>query len=177
MPMAKDKLVLGAAGKTHADAMTLDIDKRHNPDVVWDLNRTPWPFTDSQFRHITCHHVLEHLQELDSILKELHRICSPEGTIYIEVPHFSSWMANDPPHKLRFSYFSLNAYLADGKSWILSEVKFRLLERRVTFHRAFRRYGLHRLWNRFPMAYERFWTYIMPAEHLIYRLQPIKKTA
>lgn len=172
--MQKTKLVLGAAGKSHPDALTLDIEPSHHPDVVWDLNRLPWPFKNSQFSEITCHHVLEHLQDLTTAMAELHRICRPEGEIYIEVPHYSSWMANDPAHKMRFSYFSLNGYIEKSEHWLVSGAKFRLLDRKITFHRAFRRYFFHRLWNRFPLAYERFWTYILPAEHLIFRIQPLK---
>ncbi len=84
-------------------------------------------------------------------------------------------MANDPEHKLRFSYFSLDAYCrGQQKSWLLVDFGFELLERRLTFHRAFRRYFFHRLWNTCPLAYERFWTYLMPAEHLRFVLKPLK---
>ncbi len=173
--MEKTKLVLGAAGKSHPDAITVDIDARHEPDVVFDLNQTPWPFRDDQFREVVCHHVLEHLIDLPPVMRELHRVCHPQGYVYIEVPHFSSWMSNAPEHKLKFSYYSLDAYLAGkGQNWLVTDYKFRLLERRLTFHRAFRRYFFHRLWNRFPLTYERFWVYLMPAEHLVFRLQPLK---
>lgn len=173
--MNKTKLIIGAAGKPASDAVTLDINPAHHPDVVCDLNTTPWPFATNQFQEIICHHVLEHLDGLDSAMKELHRICSPEGVIYIEVPHFSSYMANSPEHKLRFSFFSLDSYLASGtKSWHITDFKFMLVERKITFHRAYRRYFLHKLFNRSPLSYERFWTYIFPAEHLIFKIQPVK---
>jgi predicted SAM-dependent methyltransferase len=173
--MEKTKLILGFAGKKDDTAVTVDIDPRHQPDCVHDLNMVPWPFEDNQFASIFCHHVLEHLLDLSLVMKELHRICRREGTITIEIPHYSSWMANDPEHKLRFSFFSFNAYINDQPhDWHLTDFKFRLLEREITFHKVYRRYGLHRLWNRFPLTYERFWTYIMPAEHLILKLQPLK---
>ncbi|MGE5279809.1 MAG: class I SAM-dependent methyltransferase [Deltaproteobacteria bacterium] len=173
--MTKDKLVLGAAGKGHPDAVTLDVSTRHKPDVVHDLDVFPWPFEDGRFGEIVCHHVIEHLSGLTPALRELHRICRPGGRITIEVPHFSSWMANDPEHKMRFSYFALDPYfLGHRKNWLLVDFSFDLLERRLTFHRAFRRYFFHRLWNRCPLAYERFWTYLMPAEHLIFVLSPVK---
>lgn len=170
------KLVIGAAGKKDPAAITLDIDPRHHPDVLHDLNKTPWPFKDDRFETIICHHVLEHLCDLPPVMRELHRICGPRGFIYIETPHYSSWMANSPEHKMRFSYFSLDSYIADKpKNWLNTDFKFALLERRITFHRAYRRYFLQRLWNRFPFAYERFWTYLFPAEHLIFKIRPIKQ--
>lgn len=173
--MKKDKLVLGAAGNPPKDAITVDIDARYHPDVVFDLNSVPWPFEDNQFSSITCHHVIEHLNDLSSVLQELYRVCKPEGRIYIEVPHFSSFCAHNPWHKLQFSYFSLDPYLQEGgRHWMKTDIKFKTHKRVVTFHRAYRRYGLHLLFNRFPRAYERFWTYIFPAENLIFILEPLK---
>ena len=171
----KNKLILGAAGGKSTDAVTLDINPKHNPDVVHDLNKTPWPFKDDQFKNICCHHVLEHLTDIYGPMQELHRICASDGQIYIELPHYSCWQANTPHHKLRFSYFALDGYLrTEGTKWLATERKFEVLERKITFHRAYRRYFLHRIFNRFPLQYERFWTYIIPAEHLIFRIRAVK---
>jgi predicted SAM-dependent methyltransferase len=61
-------LVLGSAGKRHPEAITLDIEPRHKPDIVYDLNITPWPFPDNQFQEVICHHVLEHLNDFTSAM-------------------------------------------------------------------------------------------------------------
>ena len=171
--MKKSKLVLGSAGKKTQDAITLDIDSNHKPDVVHDLNIIPLPFEDNQFKEIICHHILEHLNDLSRLMKELHRICAGDGVIYIEVPHHTSWCANIPSHKLRFNYFAFDEYLTEIDSWHTGE-KFTLVKREVTFHHAFRRYFLHKLFNKFPMQYERFWAYIFPAEHFKIWLRPKK---
>ncbi|NQT23132.1 MAG: methyltransferase domain-containing protein [Candidatus Omnitrophica bacterium] len=171
----KTKLVLGSAGSRVEDAITLDINTEHKPDVVHDLNITPLPFKDGQFKEIVCHHVLEHLKDLSSIMSELYRICNGAGTIYIEVPHHTSWCANTPEHKLRFNYFAFDGYVDGGiTQWMRQTEKFRYLRREITFHRAFRRAFLHKLFNRFPLNYERFWTYMFPAEHLKVWLRPLK---
>ncbi len=135
----KKKLVLGHAGKSCENAVTLDIDPLHNPDIVHDLNNVPWPFEDNTFDEIICHHVIEHLEKLDVAMKELYRITSPEGRIYIEVPHYSSWFANAPEYPLRFNYFSFDGYLVSGErqEWITAKNKFLLLKREVTFHKSF----------------------------------------
>ena len=159
----------------------MDIDPNHHPDVVHDLNQVPWPFQDNQFTEVVGIHVLEHLDDISKTVKELYRICRPQGVIRIQVPHFSCWQANVPHHKLRFSYFSFDNYLegATGgvrQHWIFHDQRFLLRKREVTFHRAFRQFQLHRLFNRFPLTYERFWTYLFPAEHLNFELQPVKLT-
>ncbi len=170
----KTKLVLGSAGKDEPDAVTLDIDPEHNPDVVHDLNRPPYPFADDSFERISCHHVLEHLENLPPVMAELHRICKKDGEIYIEVPHHSSWCANTPHHKLRFNYFGFDDYIQDEYTWLTGN-KFQLIKKEITFHRAHRRFLLHKIFNACPMAYERFWTYMFPAEHFKVWLRPIKK--
>ena len=70
-------------------------------------------------------------------------------------------------HRRFWSYFSLDTYVKDSG-------KFRYRIRRITFHRAFRRWGVQWLANRFPLSYERFWAFILPAEHLHIELDAIK---
>jgi len=170
----KDKLIIGSAGKPNPNAITLDIDPEHKPDIVHDLLKCPWPFPDNQFKEVICHHVLEHLTDLHDVMGELHRICRPDGQITIEVPHHSSWCANSPDHKLHFNYFAFDGYIHDITTWRTGR-KFKLIKREVTFHRAIRRWGLQKLFNKFPMEYERFWTYMLPAEHFKITLQPYGK--
>ncbi len=172
--MKKEKLILGSAGKNHPDAVTVDIDPAHEPDIIHDLNTASLPFDDNSFNEIICHHVLEHLQDLSSLMGELHRVCSPGGVVYIEVPHHTSWCANVPEHKLRFNYFAFDGYIEGGKTKWITAKKFKLLKREITFHKSFRRLFLHKLFNSFAFSYERFWTYIFPAEHLKVWLEPIK---
>lgn len=172
--LRKEKLVLGNAGKSCPDAITLDINPDHNPDVIHDLNVTPFPFIENQFKEITCHHVLEHLNDLGAVMEELHRICQDSGVIYIEVPHHTSWQANTPDHKLRFNHFALNEYI-DGKNTWKTGKKFRLIKSCLTFHKFFRFFLLHKLFNAYPELYEKFLAYMFPAEHLKFWLQPIKK--
>ncbi|UCC95566.1 MAG: methyltransferase domain-containing protein [Candidatus Omnitrophota bacterium] len=167
------KLILGSAGKKHPDAVTLDINPIHSPDVLHDLNKTPWPFRDNQFDSIIAHHVVEHLNDVCSVMNEVHRICSPQGRIYIEVPHHTSWCANDPLHTLRFNYFAFDGFL-EGKSTWVTEKKFICLQKEITFHKIFRGIFLHALFNKIPSFYERFCCYIFPAEHFKIWLQPRK---
>lgn len=134
----KTKLVLGSAGKSEPDAVTLDIDPEHHPDVIHDLNKIPYPFADDAFEQINCHHVLEHLENLPPVMAELHRICKKDGEIFIEVPHHSSWCANTPHHKLRFNWFGFDDYLQDEYTWLTGN-KFHLIKKEITFHRAHRR--------------------------------------
>jgi SAM-dependent methyltransferase len=142
--------------------------------VVHNLNVFPWPFQTNRFKEIIAHHVVEHLNDLPAVMDELYRICAPDGTIYIEVPHHSGWCAHSPEHKMFFNYFAFDGYVQNATANWITKRKFKLISREVTFHRSFRQVFLHKAFNRAPMSYERFWTHLFPAEHLKVRLQPIK---
>jgi predicted SAM-dependent methyltransferase len=170
----KNKLYLGATGCGDKDAVTVDIDPALQPEVVHDLNKTPWPFEENSFSEVICHHVIEHLEELPKIMKELYRITKPSGRIYIEVPHYSSYHANTAEHRMRFNYFTFDSYFENGPGWQRHEFRFSLIKKELTFHRVFRRYMLHKLWNKKPKTYERFWAYAIPAEHIKLSISPVK---
>ncbi len=93
-------------------------------------------------------------------MKELTRILKPGGTVYVETPHFSSRVAySEPQHKLFFSYFMFNS--------IINGLNLEVVEQKITFYRTFRASGISYLANKNLDKYERFWTYIFPAENVI----------
>jgi SAM-dependent methyltransferase len=168
-----DVLVIGNAGKENQGAVTLDIDPAHNPDFVCDLRVVPWPFKDNRFRVIVAHHVIEHIDDIKSVMGEMHRICAPGGEVRIEVPYHSSWCAKDPFHKGLYNYFSFDGFIEGEKTWITGD-KYSCLKKEITFHKFYRSFFLHKLFNRFPMFYEKFFCYIFPAEHFKILLSPVK---
>ncbi len=73
------------------------------PDVLWNLEETPWPFAESSIEELVAHHVLEHLgQETKvfcAILKELYRLMRHGGLMKITVPHpLHPTYISDPTH-------------------------------------------------------------------------------
>jgi hypothetical protein len=79
-----------------------------DPDVLWNLEETPWPFEESSVDEIVAHHVLEHLgQETKvyfAIIKELYRITRHDGQVRITVPHpYHPTFLADPTHVRAFS--------------------------------------------------------------------------
>jgi SAM-dependent methyltransferase len=84
---------------------TLDINPDHNPDVVWDLCRFPFPFDDNTFDEIHAYEVLEHTGAQGDYkfffqqFSEFWRILKPEGLIAASVPKWDSmWAWSDPSH-------------------------------------------------------------------------------
>lgn len=79
-----------------------------NPDVLWNLEETPWPFEESSVDELVAHHVLEHLgQETKvffAIFKELYRLMRHDGVMRITVPHpHHPTFLSDPTHVRAFT--------------------------------------------------------------------------
>jgi len=81
----------------------INVDKFGTPDVLWDLEVTPWPWEDNSVDEVVMEHVLEHLGQSPAvffaIIRELYRVCRSEATIRIVTPHprHDSFL-NDPTH-------------------------------------------------------------------------------
>ena len=74
-----------------------------NPDEVFDLESTPWPWADGVADEVIFNHSLEHMGASSRVflamMTELYRIMAPGGRIRIHVPHprHDNFM-NDPTH-------------------------------------------------------------------------------
>ncbi|NEO86316.1 MAG: hypothetical protein F6J87_18980 [Spirulina sp. SIO3F2] len=81
----------------------LNVDKYGEPDLRWDLETCPWPWDDNSVSEIKLIHVLEHLgQQTETylnIIQEMYRVCAPDATIHIIVPHHRhDNFVHDPTH-------------------------------------------------------------------------------
>src|SRR5882762_8121708 len=83
-------LHLGAGPMSLPDAISVDINLGTKPDVVWDLNRVPWPFANDTFVEIVALSILEHLDDFLGAMTEIHRVSKSGAVTNILVPHFSS---------------------------------------------------------------------------------------
>jgi len=154
------RLDIGCGANKVQGAVYLDVDPKVKPDILHDLNKFPYPIESKSFDEIYAKHVIEHLDDPSGFMKEIERILKPGGTVFIETPHFSSRVAySEPQHKLFFSYFMFNS--------VINGLNLEVVEQRITFYKTFRLVGISFLANKFPDIYERFWTYIFPAENVI----------
>ncbi len=82
------------------------------PDVLWDLNKTPWPFEDCSVDHIYANHIFEHLDCWMDAFKECARILKPAGTLQVNVPdHTSTISMGYIDHQHILSLFSFHMLL------------------------------------------------------------------
>lgn len=170
---------------------TLGIDHTPAPgvDVVYDLNRVPWPFAASTFDRAICRHSLAHLENVVQAIEELHRILRPGGVLEIVTPHFSSDNAfTDITSRWFFGSRSMDYFCPNRKlsSYRYSSAEFELLEVRISFlqavvfapdrHRTnpFKILGVEAVINRFSRFYEHFLAFLLRANDVYYRLRVVK---
>jgi len=110
-------LHLGCGKSGREGCLNVDCVDLPGVDVVWDLNRHPWPFATGAWQQVIAHHVFEHLDDVVKAVSELHRILVPGGRAEIRVPHMAGWGAwNDLTHRHFFTRRSFE-YFRRGHRW------------------------------------------------------------
>ena len=160
-------LDFGCSTNKQDGAKGVDIDIANRPDLVFDLNKFPYPVKSSSVDRVYAKHILEHLGDLYGIFREVHRVLKKGGDFIIEVPHFSCRVAySEPEHNRFFSYFMFDK--------LIKAIPCEVVKREITFHKIFRSLGIKALANKYPDTYERFWTFLFPAENNKLHLKIVK---
>ena len=83
---------------------SIGVDKRmgSGADIVLDLEDTVLPFENDFFDLVYAAHVLEHIRNLDFVVREVYRVLKPGGVFRVVVPHFSGRAAVISPEHIRF---------------------------------------------------------------------------
>ena len=97
------KLNLGCGMNKMSGHINVDKFPQCQPDLVMDMEVTPWTFKDSEVEGIVLNHVLEHIgKDVDvffGVMKEMYRVCKNGAIIEINVPHpRHDNFINDPTH-------------------------------------------------------------------------------
>jgi SAM-dependent methyltransferase len=158
------ELDLGCGNNKAEGSIGVDIFPGSAADLLCDLDHYPLPFRNNVFDSVVSKQVFEHLRDVEALLRDIRRICRDGARVRVFVPHFSCFYSyGDPSHRRTFSVFAFDK--------LAPRCGFSIVSKRITFHRALRRYGIALLANRFPAAYERFWAFILPAEHLVFEFR------
>jgi len=120
-------------GETKQSDRFVGLDKRDLPgvDIVWDLEKFPYPLPDESCLTIIGSHIYEHIKPWLSIdfLNELWRIMMPDGGLALSMPYgVSTGFVQDPTHcnpanQATFQYFDPRFPLYriyKPKPWLMS---------------------------------------------------------
>lgn len=111
--------------------------KTHHPEIAWLEGKTiPDSIADGSLDVVTLFHVLEHLTDPRSTLKQIHRKLRPGGLLVIEVPNWSSHMRR--LRGLRWQFVldhHVNHFTAGSLTSVVEKAGFE--RRAVEFRRTF----------------------------------------
>lgn len=177
--MSQRILQLGA-GEQRLEAASgsvvrVDVREDTKPDVVWDLNRFPWPFEENSFDLIDCTDVIEHLDDIVHVMEEIHRVGRRGTLVRIATPHYSSSNSfTDPTHRQHLGIFSFD-YFTGGNKWsFYSKLRFEKRRAEIIFHPGIVNKVVRRIARRWPEAYERRFAWIFPAWFISIDLEIVK---
>jgi predicted SAM-dependent methyltransferase len=177
-------LDVGCGNRKHPGSIGIDINPDTDVDIVHDLNIFPYPFEDSLFDEIYMDNVLEHLDNIISVMEELHRISKKGGSIKVIVPYFrAKWAFIDPTHRHffttdSFSYFDPTHI--HNKLYNYSKAAFSI--EKIVFNENIVHKGIWRFFvapvklfaNRRPVIYETCLSHLVPLDDLTFYLRTIK---
>ncbi len=166
------KLNLGCGNKRKEGFAGVDCFQCDAVDITADLTEA-LPFEESSIDEIWMDNVIEHIPDITSLMKEIHRICRNDATITILTPHFSSdssW--RDPTHIHHLSYFSMDHFEKDSVAHYTGG-GFEVIERRLSFGGLMGNIG-RLILTISPKKYESTWCFIFRPSTLRFVLK-IKK--
>lgn len=167
-------LHLGCGRNKIADSLGVDIAPSPAVDLIWDLNKIPWPLPTASFDKVYLIDVLEHLDNVISVMEEVHRVSKEGATVFIQSPFASSFRVwADPSHRRGFTSTSFRYFTAEfcAAHFEYSKARFRVrhVEYRVCPSRWYDRL-IAALANRFKTVYEKRFLYWFPLDNIYFEL-------
>lgn len=174
--MTRRILDLGCGQKKYPGAIGADRNRKSHADLICDLEGQSYPFRDNTFDLVVCDNLMEHLSDIPSALREIHRILKPGGEVVIIVPHFSSDDSYaDVTHKHHLSVRALDAFMPGISAFdYYVSFKFELIERRIIFGNLKRLLGIQWFANARYRFYETHLAFLFQAHRIKWRLKTIK---
>lgn len=159
---------LGCGPNKVSGVIGVDKFQDKNVDIVADIeNGLPF-LPDNSVDELFSKHLLEHIENLEQLIKEIYRVLKPGGIHRAIVPHFSNpHFYSDYTHRRFFGLYSFD-YFADEETKLqrkvpdfYCEVRFHITKRYLRFYSLrpllnFKRRLLSKWVNRNSQAQERY---------------------
>jgi len=108
-------LDLGCGKSKHPGAIGLDMNRGVNPDIIHEMRfKENLPFADNSFDRVYMIDFMEHVDNIEWMLSEVHRISVPGAQVEVQYPHYSSPdFHNDVTHKHGLGIHALDHFDPD----------------------------------------------------------------
>lgn len=175
------RLDLGCGNNKQNGYVGVDIFSGREVDVVANLEIPPLPFLTSSVDEVYVSHFLEHTENPNAVIEDIHRILAPHGRLVIKVPQFSNYKGFQQFHKRFFGYTAFDVYdptTASGQKWnYYSNARFRIVRKELRVFTTWKLpYTFLMAWfaRWKPEFYEHFFAFISPAEEIYVEMQAVK---
>lgn len=162
------RIDLGCGPNKKAGFKGMDILPLSGVDFVVDLEKGFGFIPDNSVDEFYTSHFLEHVQNFELILSEIHRTLKPGGTATVIVPHFSNpYFYSDYTHKRFFGYYSFDYFSNPDKKIRRSvpiyneKIRFEIISRKLIFRSSrfpiinlFKKHIIQRIFNLSPYFQE-----------------------
>lgn len=109
-----NKLNLGCGNDILSGFVNVDKNSEDTRVIKRDIQDFLLSIDDDCVEFVKAHHVLEHVDDLDLVMKNLHRVCKNGSTIDIVVPLANTlWAVANPDHKRLFNHRTFQYYTTD----------------------------------------------------------------
>ena len=184
----KDKVVLelgSGPAKQIAVAITVDMLDMEGVDIVCNMDEG-FPFLeDESIDEIYSFHFLEHVKDVNVLMREIYRVLKKGGKNIGRVPYFANpYFYSDPTHKTTFglytfSYFSKSQYFKRKVPTFYNDLDFQILKVELRFQsKFFFRHRIKMIWQKIFNSsrymkefYEELLCYWIPAYELYFELE------
>jgi len=105
--------------------LNIDLERYQGVDMILDVSKT-FPFPKAQFNYIIANNILEHVDDVLTVISEIDRCLMVGGLLKIEVPFIGSYNhGTDITHKRGMTYSSFNFLFNDARNYLYREQKLR----------------------------------------------------
>jgi SAM-dependent methyltransferase len=113
---------LGCGQKKKTDRVTIDKVDLPHVDIVADMEDGLSFLPDDSVDEVHCRSVFEHIQNFESLMREIVRVLKRNGKAYVFVPHFSNpFYYSDYTHKRFFGLYTFY-YFVDAEHQLKRKV-------------------------------------------------------
>jgi ubiquinone/menaquinone biosynthesis C-methylase UbiE len=184
----KEKVVLelgSGPARQIGEAITVDMLDMEGVDIVCNMDDGLPFLEDESVDEIYSFHFLEHVKDINVLMREIYRVLKKGGKNIGRVPYFANpYFYSDPTHKTTFglytfSYFSKSHYFKRQVPTFYNDIDFRILKIELRFQsKFFFRHRVKMIWQRIFNSsrymkefYEELLCYLIPAYELYFELE------